>query len=636
MLQRIGDVLQGQRWLAFVVLGMIGLVFVAWGASGFVGDMLGVPGGYAAKVNGEEISAAEVNRVWQQQQPRYLEIYGGEIPEGQRKALQDQVLDGFIRDTLVLSRARDLGYRVTADQLRKAYQDEQAFQVDGKFSADVARSRLAAAGITVQEFEADLRRSLLSNQLAATIGATDFLTQAETRRLVSLQDEQRELRYALFEPAQFAGSAPVDEAQARAWHEAHAADFTVPDTVKLAFAELTLADVTAKVAVTEQQARDRYTQNSTAYIEPEQRQARHILITAEDGRDDAAAKALAESLREKAVGGADFATLARENSKDAASAAQGGDLGFATRDVYVPEFADALFALKAGEISPVVKSPFGWHVIRLEEVREGSTRPFEDARPEIEATLRRELAADEFGQRQEQMQKRIEAGSGDFERLVDEFGLTRGEVEQFRRDAGGLPLGSDPELIREVFGDAVLNQRRVGGPLPIGEERLVIFRVTDFKPSYVRPLAEVREAVVAAVREDRGRQAARAAATEALAKLQAGQSMDQVLAPLKVRAEPARAVGRGDPQLPVEVRDAAFAARKPEGAPVSAKVDLDQGGAALLQVLAVRDAPEPANPQLQILRAQRELQRTGMRDVEGYVSALLKDAKVTRNTQVFQ
>ncbi len=636
MLQKIGDKLQGQRWLAFAMLGMLALVFAFWGAYGIVDLSMG-SGSYAAKVNGEEISAAEVNRAWQEQQPQYLRVYGGELSPAQRDQLQNRLLDSYIRNAAVLQRATQQGFRVTDAQIRQAYANEPAFQVEGKFSAQAAFARLAAAGIAPAAFDAEQRRSLLMNQIAGSVGGTDFLTPAELSRLQALQDEQREQRFVLFTPQQFSGTAPIDAAAIQAWYDAHPSDYLSTESVKLAYATLSLGDVGTGLQVSESQLRERYEKAKDSYVEPERRQARHILITAEKPADEAKAKAQADALYAQIIAGKDFAELAKANSKDAGSAPQGGDLGWADRTVYVPAFADALFSMKEGEVSKPVKTQFGYHLIKLEGIQAGKSKTFDDVKAELEVAMRRDLAADRFGEQQEQLQQRIERGSGSFEALVKEFGLKAGEVASFTRGGGAEPLGADAALNATVFGDKVLNQRLIGGPASLGEDRLVIFRVLDHKPAAPKPLAEVRDAISAQLLRQRGAEAANKAADAALTRLAGGESLDKVASEFKLKAEPARFVGRADPGLPVQVRSAVFAGVRPEaGKPVRKVVKLDEGGAALLEVTAVRTGPEGDNAQLRSQRLQRELQRHGRVETEAYIGEIVRTAKVKKNLKAFQ
>lgn len=635
MLQNIGDTLKNQRWLAYILLGVLALVFAAWGAYGMVD--LGFGGGaYAAKVNGQKISSNEVTELWQRQQGQLAQLFGGELTAEQRELFQQRLLDGQIRNLASTQQAQRLGFRVSDAQLLRAIQAEQAFQIDGVFNAQAYRSRLASAGITETAFEADLQRTLVSEQLAAAIGATEFFTPAEAAYMLGLQDEQREVRYLLLQPEAFAAGPAIPEADIEAYYNANAAEFTPPEAVKLAYGELALADVARTVVVSDEALRERYERARDSYMEPERRRARHILIAVDASTDDAKAKAEADALHQRLQQGEDFAALARSSSRDSSTASEGGDLGWAARDTYapMPAFADTLFALNEGQISAPVKTQFGYHLIKLEGIRAGNVRTFDDVRAELVVQLRNELAAEAFGNRQEELQGRIERGGAQLAQLVQEFGLRTGEVERFERGAGGLPLGSDAELNREVFSDRVLNQRQVGGPVPLGEDRLTVVQVVEHFEPQVQPLAEVRGAIVAALMHRRGSEQAGAAAQSALAKLQSGTAYEQVARDLKLKPEAARFVDRDDPELPVELRTAVFQTAKP-GAAQRGTIALEGGATALFEVTAVRNQPASEDPQINALRAQRELQRYALRDVDAYFSEVVRTARVTKNPQAF-
>jgi peptidyl-prolyl cis-trans isomerase D len=639
MLQNIGDKLKGNKWLTYVVLGSLTLVFAAWGAYGIID--VGMRGGtYAAKVNGEEVSSEEINRRWQEQLPGYIRAAGGQLSDAQRTELQQRLLDSAVRSVAATQHARELGYRVSDDQVLQAYQAEAAFQVEGRFNVDAARSRLAAAGITEAAYEADLRRSLLANQLADTIANTDFLTTGEARRLLALQDEEREVRFIMLQPNDFPFDGPADPGAIDAYYKANAAKYTLPESVKLAYAELSLADVASTIQVTDEKLRERYEKDKANYVQPERRRGRHILITVDAKTTDAQASAQAKQIYERIKGGEDFAALAKELSKDSASAKDGGDLNWTTRDIMDKldkNLGARLFAMKEGELSEPVKSQYGYHVLRLDSIEASSGKSFEDVRVELGAAMRTELATAQFGQQQDQLQEKLERGGASLDALVKEFGLRRGEVERFERGAGGLPLGSDADLNREVFSDAMLNQRRVGGPAQLSEDRLTIFQVLEHRAPQLQPLEKVRDSIVVELARLRGAVAAAAAADKALVRINSGESLDAVAASFKVKPEPAKFVARGAPDLPVELRDAAFALPPPvAGKPEHRTVSLEGGAVALLEVSAVRVPTLTDNIQLQRLRAQREQARYSQRDMDAYLEEVMRAAKVSRNPQVFQ
>ncbi len=643
MLQNISDKLKGEggsgsrghRWGWYLILGVLALVFVAWGPT-TVMDMSFGTGGYAAKVNGEKISADRMNELWQLQLPQVMEEFGGAPSAEQRAELQRELLAQAVRELAITQHAREVGFRVSSADLAKAFREEESFQIDGEFSLNEARTRLANAGISEQAYLEDLRTRLLTNRLLGVIGVTDFLTPMESRRILGLLDEEREVRYLLLDPEEFAGNAPVEPAAIQSYYDSHQEDFAIPESVRLAYAELLLTDVAATVSVTEEELKARYELDKAQYVQPETRNARHILIPVADEAEDAKQAARAQELYAQIQGGADFAELARANSGDTASAANGGELGWASRDTYVPAFADKLFSMREGEVSEPVKTQFGYHIIKLEGIRPETGRSFEAVRPEITATLRNEKTVARFNSEQDRLQEQLETGGASFDALVEEFNLRRGEVENFERGAGGLPLGSDVTLNREVFSDALITQRRIGGPVQLAEDRVTIFRVEEHRPAATRPLEEVRDEIVAALIRERGAAAAMEAANKAVNDLASGRSLDQVAAALKVKAEPARFIGRGSPDLPVELRDAVFTAPRPaEGAPVRQALKMEDGTVAVFQVTDSRVQSALDVPQLVELRTQRELQRYTRRDIEAYIKDVVSDAKVRENPSAF-
>jgi peptidyl-prolyl cis-trans isomerase D len=636
MLQNIRDKMQSQKWLTYLMLGTLALVFAAWGAYGIVDVGFG-SASYAAKVNGQEISRAEVNDIWQQQQSRLAQVFGGNITDAQREQFQQQVLDEAVRSLAATQYANKVGFRVSDEQLLEAFRREEAFQIDGKFNADMARSRLAQEGISLEVFENDLKRRLMINQLMSTISISDFFTPAEKKRVLALLDEERELRYLVLQPEAFAGNAPVDAAAIDARYKSHSEEYTQPESVHLAYAEMSLADVAATIQVSEQQLTERYERDKATYIQPETRRASHILIALDGATDDAKAAAQAKDLYARLKAGGDFAALARQFSKDTESAAKGGALEWMSREGQVKEFTDKLFAMKEGEVSEPVKTQFGYHIIRMDGLRAEAGRKLEEVRAELTATLRNELAATQFGSRQDQLQERLDRAGTTLDKLAQEFAMRRGEVLQFERGAGGLPLGSDVELNRAVFSDAVLAQGRVGGPVQLGEDRITIFQVLKHRPAALKPLEEVRASIVTVLERERGQKAALAAAEAAVAKLAAGETFDKVAAGLKAKAEPARFVGRGSPDLPVEIRDAVFAAVRPvAGQPFRKALQIEDGSVALVEVTGSRVQPMADNAQLEKMRSERELQRYSRRNADGYVAEILKSARVRKNPQAFQ
>ena len=395
MLQTIGDLLKGQRWLAFLVLGLLILVFALWGAYGVVDLTFGAPK-YALKVNGEEIPAGQVQQAWQERQSQYQQQTKTDIPPAVRTQLQNQLLEQYAHETLLRQRAMESGFRVGDDAVMAAYQSESAFQVDGKFNETAAKGMLAQIGLSPAAYERQLRNSLEVSQVERSVQLGDFLTESEIRRAFALENEQREVRYALLPLAGFTAAIKVDDARAKSWYDAHQDDYLTKDAVRLQYAELRLDAIAAAITVNPDDLAAWYKQNQSRYVEAEKRRARHILITVggkQDAAADAAALAKAQDVLKQARSGADFACLAKKYSQDPGSARQGGDLGLALRSAYVQPFADPLFSMKAGEISEPVKTQFGYHIIKLEDTREAQFPPLEEVKVQIKQRLEQQKLA---------------------------------------------------------------------------------------------------------------------------------------------------------------------------------------------------------------------------------------------------
>ncbi len=637
MLQNIGDILKGQRWLAFLVLGLLILVFALWGTYGIVDLTFGAPK-YGLKVNGEEVPAATLQQAWQERQSQYQQQTRTDIPPAVRSQLQNQLLDQYTRETLMRQRAIARGFRVNDESVMRAYQSEKAFQVDGKFNDVVAKGALAQVGLSPAEYERQLRNSLQISQLERSLQLGDFLTDSEVKRAFALENEQRQVRYALLPLAPFTAAVKVDDARAKAWYDAHPDDYLSKESVRLQYAELRLENIASAISVNEEDLAAWYKQNQSRYVEAEKRHAQHILITLDGKKDaaaDAAALAKAQAVLKEARAGADFAALAKKYSQDPGSARQGGDLGWALRGAYVPAFADKVFSMKPGEISDPVKTQFGYHIIRLAEIQAEHAKTLSDAHAQIEADYRRDRAADLFGDRQEQLQQKLETSSGaDLAGLAKEFGLTLGEVPEYTRGGGG-PLGVNSELSAVVFSDNVLKDQRIGGPVALADDRLVIVKVLEHRPAKPRPIAEVRDEINAAVAKEQGTKAARAAADAAIKRLNAGANFDEVAKELHTTATAAAYMDRGDPQPPVQIRDAAFAVPGAgTGKPVYQAIAMDEGGAAVVAVLAVKPGAAGANPANDQQLVASFAQRHSQADFAAYLAEMQRLATVRRNPAI--
>ncbi len=630
MLQQIRDKITG--WFAIVFLSAIAIVFIFWGIQ--FESSVSVA---AATVNGEKIPVEVVRRAWQERQTELQQASRDELTPEVIKQGQAQLVDEFVRRELLVQRADEFGYRVSDRELVEALSRIPALQVDGKFSRDRYSALLRSQGRSEAEFEAELRRDLEINQLRNAVAVSAFALPAEVRRRVELMDETREVQLVVLPAEQFAAAVTLTPDEIADWYQKNEAEFRTPESVSLQFVQLTLADVAASVEVTDDALQAYYDQVAAErYVSAERRRARHILI--ETGSDDAAALAKAEAIAKRAQGGEDFATLAEQNSDDPGSKSQGGELGWATRESFVAPFADALFSMQVGEIRGPVKTQFGYHIIDLEEIEAGHQRSFDEVRQELEADYRNDRAQSLFYERSQELADEAFANLDSLEPVAQKLGLPLQTLAGFTRQ-GAEPLGNDRKLIEAAFSDEVLQERQNSPAISVGDDKVVVLRVTEHHPASLRPLEEVRTQVEASLRVERSRQAAEEAAKAASARLATGEALAAVAADFGRPVTPPISLKRSAEGIPPDLLKEIFAVSAPAAGQVASGVGrLPNGDAALFVISGVRSgsmaAPEIAAQAADI--ARQAAGQVAVEEFSAYVAELERTAKIKRNPQLWE
>jgi len=628
MLQSIHDKLKG--WVAGVVLGAIGLVFVFWG----INWTLSAPN-YAAKVNGVEISPNEVRQSYQQQLAQMERQSNAPLDDTVRNEIKRRVLDEYVNTEALVTRADDLGYRVSDQQLLQAMSQVPAFQVDGKFDLSHAVAVLNAQGRSVAEIEGLFRRDVKLRQLDTALMASSFATPTELKEYRALTRQQRELAWATVAAAKYEANATPDDAALKAYFEAHKSNYMTPETVNLRYVELSLAQLASTVKVDDAQLKAYYEEQKAktpeSFVQGEQRRVRHILLSVNDPKEDAAVKAKAEGILKRAQAGEDFAKLAKEFSQDPGSAAQGGDLGWAERKVYVGPFGDAAFSMKIDEIQGPVKTQFGYHILKLDGIQPAKVKSFDESKADLEAEYKRNEAERLFNNAQDQLADAALQNATDLDVVARKAGLKVQEIENFSRKDGGGALGNVPAVTEAAFSQDVLDGR-LSPIVEVEKGRGVVLRATDHKLPQQKPLEVVRTEVLAAWKKQRGVELAAAAAADAVKRLNSGESWDAVIKSLGATVQAPKFIARSEADVPLEIRTAAFKAPKPAQKPIYENVRLPNGDAALFAFSAVREDPNSASLKEDDMRRQYAA-RIASGEAQSYAAAARADATVSLNPQ---
>jgi peptidyl-prolyl cis-trans isomerase D len=632
MLQSIRDKITG--WFAMVFLGAIAIVFIFWGVD--MGSNAGAR--YAAEVNGEGIDIETVRRAWQEREQRLQQMLRGPVPEEMVKSQQQALIDEQIRTELLTQRARELGYRVSDAMMQQTINGFAELQVDGKFSQERYELLLRQQGRTIGEFERDLRASMEIEQLQRGIAASAFVTPIELLRREALEGEQRELDYAVIPASSFLTAVTVTDAQIQSWYEAHQGEYKTPETVDLEYLELKLADVERDVPVNDEALQAYYEQVKEQLTTPERRRARHILITTEGGVDDATALKTVDEVMAKLNGGGDFAALAKQYSKDAVSAAKGGDLDWAARGMFVGPFEDALFAMSKGELRGPVKTQFGYHILRLDETEGGETKSFADARAELERDYRVDKAQALFYERSQKLADEAFKALTELATVGTALNLPVQKVAGYTRQGGGV-FGSETKVIEAVFRTESLEKGENSALIGLGDDRAIVLRVAAHQAPVQLPVAAVRTQIEFKLKEQGARDAAAKRGAELLARLSGGAVWTAVLTEAKLATIGKRTIGRTDSSVPAPVRKAAFDIPRTAVAP--AKIAYrgtvtEDGSYAIVAVSDVRAGVLVAGTPESAAKARQAVQSQGGGEFNVYVSEAVRNAKIERNPKVFE
>jgi peptidyl-prolyl cis-trans isomerase D len=631
MLQSIHDKLKG--WLAGVVLGAIGLVFVFWG----INWTMTAPT-YAAKVNGSEVSASEVRQSYQQQLAQIERQNKGAVSDAERSQIKARVLDEYVNSEALVTRADALGYRVSDQELLQAMSQIPVFQVDGKFDYAHAVAVLRAQGRSIPEIEALFRRDVKLRQLDSALSLSSFATATEMKQIRALTKQQREIAWVALSAEKYANQATPDDAALKAYYEAHKFQYMTPETVALRYVEISLSQLATKVSVDDAQLKAYYEEQKVKtperFTQPEQRRVSHILLPVATPKDDAAVKAKAEGILKRAQAGEDFSKLAKEFSQDPGSSAQGGDLGWSERKAWVAPFADAAYGMKVDEIRGPVKTQFGYHILKLVGIQPATVKTFEQSKADLETEYRRNEAEKLFNNAQDQLADAALQNATDIDVVARKAGLTVLEIPTFSRIDGGGALGKVPAVIEAAFSQDVLDGRL--SPIVEAEKgRGVVLRATDHKLPQQKPLEAVRADVVAAWKKQRGVELAAAAAADAVKRLTAGESWDAVAKSVDAAVTPPKFVARADQEVPLEVRSTAFGQPKPAGKPIYSDAHLANGDTAIIAVSAVREEPaDPKQPDLDL--RQQFAAQIASTEAQSYAAGARADAKVVLNPQAIE
>ena len=504
-----------QSLVVQAIVVIIAVVFIFWGVGTNIKDN---PNALAV-VNGKEIPYREYQQQYERTLEQYKQRFGGEIPKGflENMGLKEQVLDQLIQAELMRQGAAQMGVTISKEAVQRKIQEMAAFSDNGRFDLARYKTVLEQNRLSPTSFEAGIQNDLLMNRVLEVFGIFSVVSPQEVQQWLEYIGQEIKLAYAAVRSEDFIKEVKVTDEALSAWYETTKQNYKTQPQIKLQYIKFPFNEDLKQVAVNEAAIGAYYREHADTYNAPEKRRARHILLKV--AAEDAAAvkqtkRAEAESILAQLKKGADFSQLAKRFSEDG-SKTKGGDLGFFSRGQMVQPFEDAVFALKRGELSGVVETPFGFHLIKVEDILPAKTQSLEEVTPSIQKVLEQQgVKAVTFKKASAAYEEIIRAGSlANYSRASNAQPIHH--TEFFTRDTLQKDeMVNDPGFLQAAFN---LRKGELSSTVETASGYAILF-VDDTKESIVPELATVRERVERDYKKEKSVELARAAAEELLRK----------------------------------------------------------------------------------------------------------------------
>jgi peptidyl-prolyl cis-trans isomerase D len=482
-----------------------------------------------ARVGGTRITQQEFGRALQQRQEQMRQMMGGKVDQAvlDSPEMRRVVLDQLIDERVSYAAALKSGMTVSVSELRSVIGDDPAFKDSaGKFSSERYRELLKAQGMNEGMFEASVRKNMIIGRNRELFAGTAFLPNAVIDRLYKLRKQQREVSQLVLEPGQYAAQVKVTDDEVKAYYNAHKKEFELPEKVKLEYVMLTQEAAQKEVSVTDAELKKAYDERGQQQQKPEERRASHILIAVPQSatpEQKSQAKEKAQALYEQAKKSPKtFAELAKKSSQDPGSAAEGGDLGFTPRGRMVKPFDDAMFSMKAGDIVGPIETQFGYHIIKLAEIKAAEVPSFEALKPKLEEELRKSKAARIFAQQADEFANLVYDQPDSLKLAIEKFKLNPQTTGWVTRQGGDMPLLNNEKLMRSIFSDNVIKRHQNTEAVEVAPNIMMAARVLEHEPAKQRPVEEVHQQIVAVLTQEKEGEAARKEGEALLDKLRKG------------------------------------------------------------------------------------------------------------------
>lgn len=520
------DFVNRKKRVVQVIMGLAVLPFLFWGVESYRSDS---GEGYVAIVDGEEIPRREYEQALRDHHERMRTMLGANFDSAMLDTFEvrNSVLERLIQQRLLHQEAINNGFIVLDSHLVNTIRDIPAFRKDNQFSKQQYEELLRAQGLTPALFESRVRQELLLQQLLDGYSENGFAPKTVADRVKYLSEVQREISQLQIEPEQFLSQVMPEEADINAYYEKHKVDFYLPERARVEYLVLSLDAIAQNETISDEAVRAYFDEHPDEFGQSEERKASHILISvpADASEDEKqAARDKAEGiLAQVRQNPEQFAEIAKEHSDDPGSSTQGGDLGFFGRGVMVKSFEDKIFSMQLNEVSDLVETDFGLHIIQLTDIKEEKHPDLEDVREQIEKKLKIQMMGSMFGEIVEDFSNVVYEQGDNLQAAAEKFELTLQKSDWITRNSAEPSILANEKLLSAIFSDDAITNQRNTEAIEVKPDTFVSARIVEHRPAAAQSMMVVKDQIVEKLKKQMAEALAIEEGQAKLARLQAGE-----------------------------------------------------------------------------------------------------------------
>ena len=520
------DFVNRKKRVVQVIMGLAVLPFLFWGVESYRSDS---GEGYVAIVDGEEIPRREYEQALRDHHERMRTMLGTNFDSAMLDTFEvrNSVLERLIQQRLLHQEAINNGFIVLDSQLVNTIRDIPAFRKDNQFSKQQYEELLRAQGLTPALFESRVRQELLLQQLLDGYSENGFAPKTVADRVKYLSEVQREISQLQIEPEQFLSQVMPEAADINAYYEKHKVDFYLPERARVEYLVLSLDAIAQNETISDEAVRAYFDEHPDEFGQSEERKASHILISvpADASEDEKqAARDKAEGILAQVRQNMEqFAEIAKEHSDDPGSSTQGGDLGFFGRGVMVKSFEDKIFSMQLNEVSDLVETDFGLHIIQLTDIKEEKHPDLEDVREQIEKKLKIQMMGSMFGEIAEDFSNVVYEQGDNLQAAAEKFELTLQKSDWITRNSAEPSILANEKLLSAIFSDDAITNQRNTEAIEVKPDTFVSARIVEHRPAAAQSMMVVKDQIVEKLKKQMAEALAIEEGQAKLARLQAGE-----------------------------------------------------------------------------------------------------------------